>query len=74
LILVIVTGCKDDVTYTLYRSSVLDINSRIHVATFDTKKESAEYNNENCKIAAELFENQPKVRVKYWCEKGSYKE
>lgn len=73
LILVVVTGCKDDVTYTLYRSSLPDKNLRIHVATFDVK-ESAEYNNENCKIAAELFENQSGVKVKYWCEKGSYKK
>jgi hypothetical protein len=73
LILVIVTGCKDDVIYTLYRSSITDENLRIHVATFDVK-ESAQYNNENCKIASELFEKQTGVRVKYWCEKGSYKK
>jgi len=72
--------------YTLIRSSVadqmlegkLDPNNkepplRIHVATFDAA-EGAKYNAENCEIARDLFESQPGVTVRYWCEKGRYQK
>ncbi len=59
--------------FTLYRSSALDANMRIHVATFDTH-DGEPYNRENCDIAAGLFAGQPGVHVKYWCEKGEFKK
>ncbi len=77
LAFIFVLGCSkessDKDSYTLYRSSVFDEISRVHVATFDSK-ESEEYNRINCQIAADLFQNQPGVSVKYWCEKGRYRK
>jgi hypothetical protein len=58
---------------TLYRSSVSDELARYHIATFDAT-ENAQYNWENCQIARELFLAQPGVKVRYWCEKGRYRE
>lgn len=55
--------------FTLYRSSVVDPLMKIHVATFDAD-EAAEYNHENCWLAADLFAKQPGVSVRYWCEPG----
>ena len=62
--------------YTLYRSSPLDKNLRIQVASFDVpaSRGGRDYNDENCRIAAELFSNQPGVIVRYWCEKGHFRE
>ncbi|WP_417415856.1 hypothetical protein [Hoeflea sp.] len=60
-------------SFTLYRNSVLDESMRIHIATFDAKAGSA-YNEENCDIAADLFQSQPGVTVRYWCEPGLYRE
>jgi hypothetical protein len=65
--------------YTLVRSSAADqlnpspseASLRIHVATFDAS-EGAKYNAENCEIARRLFEEQPRVSVRYWCEKGRF--
>ena len=57
---------------TLYRSSVFDRAERIHVATFDSDN-SGSYNSENCQIAAELFQGQRGVSVRYWCERGRYR-
>ena len=57
--------------FTLYRNSAVDEKMRIHVASFDSL-DGAAYNSENCKVAEELFKNQPNVTVRYWCEKGSY--
>ena len=64
---------------TLYRSSVVAANARYHIATFDAGDKSYggkvfDYNWENCQIVAGLFQEQPGVIVKYWCEKGFYKE
>jgi len=64
--------------YTLYRTSpnIGGINGdgvRIHIATFDTTDGDA-YNKENCEIAAALFQRQPNVRVRYWCELGTYRK
>lgn len=70
--------------YTLYRDSPSlpgeplpgELNDgdlwRIHVATFDADAGAA-YNQQNCQIAAGLFARQPGVRVRYWCEQGTYK-
>jgi len=64
---------SDDNVATLYRSSVAIENARLHIATFDTAYGFA-YNWENCQIAAELFQQQPSVKVRYWCEKGRYRK
>jgi hypothetical protein len=68
-------GCSllDDSTYTLYRSSVTDPTMRVHIATFDTNNKGS-YNQENCDLARDFFQNQQGVKVKFWCEKGSYKK
>ncbi|WP_027057386.1 hypothetical protein [Mesorhizobium loti] len=69
----VLTGCANDGDdYTLYRGSVTG-PMRIHVASFDSADGEA-YNRENCHIAAGLFQAQPGVAVKYWCEKGRYRE
>jgi hypothetical protein len=57
--------------YTLYRNSVLDASMRIHIATFDAE-EGEDYNAENCNIAADLFQRQPDVETRFWCEPGRY--
>lgn len=69
------TGCDafSSSVYTLYRSSLIDPNLRVHVATFDASGRE-EYNRENCAIAAKLFGDQPGVRTKFWCEKGRFKD
>lgn len=69
---------EDDVA-TLYRSSVFEDIPRIHIATFDSEEKAwggtvFEYNWENCQTTADYFENQPGVRVRYWCEKGFFNE
>ena len=66
-------GCNDSNSYTLYRNSVLDKGMRLHVATFDSGDGDA-YNKENCDIASGLFQRQPGVAVRYWCEKGPYRK
>lgn len=58
--------------YTLYRSSAIKEHVRIHVATFDADAGS-HYNKDNCEIARELFQIQPGVTVRYWCEQGRYR-
>lgn len=58
---------------TLYRNSAFDSTMRIHVATFDATTNPRSYNSENCGIAAKLFQEQPGVSVRYWCEPGRYK-
>jgi hypothetical protein len=64
---------NDDV-YTLYRdSAVRNSQTRIHIATFDSA-DGEDYNKTNCFIAADLFQKQPGVSVRYWCEKGRYKD
>jgi hypothetical protein len=45
---------------------------RIHVATFDSN-DGDEYNRENCQTTMDLFQSQPNVKVRYWCEKGRYR-
>lgn len=67
------SGCLrgDGQTFTLYRTSVKDENMRIHVATFDAGDGEA-YNRENCDVAKSLFQAQPEVKSKFWCEKGRF--
>jgi major membrane immunogen (membrane-anchored lipoprotein) len=71
---VLLSACStsESETYTLYRSSLADSSLRIHVATFDARDGEA-YNRENCQIAMDLFQKQPGVRVRYWCEKGKFR-
>lgn len=75
LVLVSAAGCSQpssDSAFTLYRNSALDANMRIHVASFDAS-DGKDYNQENCRIAADLFKAQPGVTVRYWCEMGKFK-
>lgn len=67
----VLSGCKDNSVYTLYRSSILIPNARIHVATFNSA-DSDPYNEENCNLAKTLFQSQPKILTTFWCEKGTY--
>lgn len=68
----------DEFVATLYRSSVVIESARIHVATFDADGKSGgtsfAYNWENCLLAADLFQNQPGVKTRFWCEKGRYRK
>ena len=64
---------SEDRVYALYRSSVLGEDQRYHVGTFDAD-EKEDYNRENCEIAKGLFQKQPGVKVRYWCEKGYFKK
>ena len=71
------SGCSDRAgsadAYTLYRSSIVEGVGRIHVATFDSK-DGENYNSENCELAASLFQRQPDVKTRFWCEKGKFKK
>ena len=58
-------------TYTLYRNSALDTKGRLHVATFDAV-DGAAYNRENCDQARKLFQAQPGVKTRFWCEPGRF--
>ena len=62
---------SEDKVYTLYRSNPYLKTMRVHVATFDADEERS-YNQENCEKARELFQAQPEVKVRYWCEKGYF--
>ena len=66
-------GSPDIHVFTLYRNSVTNESMRIHVATFDAA-EKEEYNRGNCEQAQLLFQAQPGVKVKFWCEKGRYRK
>jgi hypothetical protein len=66
-------GCSDATVYTLYRNSVVIENARLHVATFDTA-DGEPYNSENCQAARDLFQQQPGVKTRFWCEKGRFRQ
>jgi hypothetical protein len=66
-------GGSNSNVFTLYRNSVTNANMRIHVATFDAD-EKEEYNRGNCEQAQALFQAQPGVQVKFWCEKGRFRK
>lgn len=74
-----VTACDGGIgspTYTLYREGLFPENGRvdrIHMATFDADQ-PGEYNRENCFITRELFQSQPGVTVRYWCELGRFRK
>ena len=60
-------------SFTLYRNSITDENMRIHVASFNSSDGEA-YNRGNCEQAQLLFQAQPDVKTKFWCEKGAFKK
>ncbi len=76
----LICGCDDESNiYTLYRDSPVGKDMRIHMATFDSKDKtyggtSEDYNRENCKLAASLFQAQPNIVTTFWCEKGRYRK
>ena len=70
---VALSACDVGSAYVLYRDSVTDENMRLHVATFDSSDGEA-YNRSNCDQAKELFNAQPAVKTKFWCEKGRYRK
>lgn len=70
------TAAPDDnsaVVFTLYRNSAVNGALRMHVATFDAADGKA-YNMANCGQAADLFEGQPGVKTRFWCEPGRFKQ
>lgn len=71
LLAVQATGWAQDGTFTLYRSSAFDQLARVHVGTFDAA-DGVDYNRENCELARQLFQAQPGVKVRFWCEQGAY--
>lgn len=73
LMIIVLSSCSQNESYTLYRNSIADEFERIHVATFNAK-EGEKYNQENCDIAKDLFQKQDGVLTKFWCEKGIFKK
>ena len=65
------TASANETAATFYWNSVLNENARYHIATFDTNEGEA-YNWENCQLAAKLFQAQPGVTTRFWCEKGKF--
>jgi len=65
-------GPSDAEIFALYRNSVTSENMRLHIATFDAQDGEA-YNRENCEQAKLLFQAQPGVKTRFWCEKGRFK-
>ncbi len=65
-------GASDSEIFALYRNSVTSENMRLHIATFDSRDGEA-YNRENCEQAKLLFQAQPGVKTRFWCEKGRFK-
>ena len=74
VLLVVLAGCDagNERTYTLYRESAAPSSNRIHVATFDAD-ESEEFNCGNCEKTREPFQAQRGLRIRFWCEKGRYR-
>ncbi|MDI1308679.1 MAG: hypothetical protein PSV17_04500 [Methylotenera sp.] len=73
LFLVACSDTSNGEIFTLYRNSLTDSNMRIHVATFDSQ-DGEVYNKGNCDQAQLLFQNQPEINTKFWCEKGQFKQ
>ena len=72
-IVVAATACrKHPDVYTLYRTESVGDSARIHVATFDADDE-ADDNRAMCEHARELFQLQPSMLSRFWCEKGRYR-
>ena len=60
-------------SFVLYRNSMTDDTMRIHAASFDAS-DGEKYNRENCEQAQKLFQAQPGVRTRFWCEKGRFRK
>jgi hypothetical protein len=74
LSLLALAGCDSgNEIFTLYRNSGTNENMRIHVASFDAT-DGEVYNRGNCEQAQLLFQAQPEVKTKFWCEKGAFKK
>lgn len=73
LCLSLLSSCwSNDDSYSLFRSSALDGSMRVYIASFNAPDGADDgYNKENCAIAAQLFQSQPGVTVRYWCEKAT---
>lgn len=65
------SGETSDDVFVLYRTSAADNTLRIHVASFDATY-GENYNRENCTHAQALFQAQPGVKTKFWCEEGRF--
>jgi hypothetical protein len=75
VLFLLLSGCnKPSDTYTLYRNSPLDFSMRIHMATFDAEDNVKNYNQENCEIVKEAMIDRPNITIRYWCEKGKFRE
>lgn len=62
-------GCPAEAgPYALYRGSPTDAAMEIYVATFDAAGLEPGGNAINCATAASLFQGQPGVTIRYWCE------
>lgn len=74
LSVLLVASCSrgNEAAYTLYRSAFAGDAVRLHIATFDAD-DSRDYNRQNCEIARDLFQSQPGVSVRYWCELGRFR-
>jgi hypothetical protein len=69
--------------YTLYRNSSLDPAARIQWASFDAADNgggSGDYNRQNCEMTVDLLRanlrrlNDGDEPIRFWCEKGAYRE
>lgn len=83
-LLLVSCGSHSNTAYTLYRNSPLALSDRVWFATFDAD-ESAEFNGENCAMAARLLDANVAASAKaegktpiegagFWCEQGNYSE
>ena len=74
------TIVPDNEVYTLYRSSGLSTDLRVHVGTFDSRSfidpsQNKQYNYEICSDAQLNFNQRNKGRsVRFWCEEGRFRE
>ncbi len=66
-----------ETVYSLYRSSFIARDKRVHVATFDAQHASAiaaaSTNSDNCNRVARALNEQPGSGSKHWCERGRHR-
>lgn len=86
MLLIFQTGCtkkydesrsSGEQTYTLYRSIEFTQGFRNDYAYFKTVGEAPDYNKKNCENVSEYLNSTQKYRsvpIKFWCEKGEFKE
>lgn len=58
---------------TLYSNSVSDSTARVHVSTFDSHAGN-DFNKKNCEATRQLFQKQPGLTTKFWCEVGRFRK